>query len=99
MLVTFNKVFFFAVGVSVDFIIVGAGTAGGVLANRLSEEAFSVLLIEAGDENPDLSAVIGLGSYFIKSDYDWGFTTTSQSNGCLGIGFQFILFAFGHAVL
>lgn len=67
-----------------DFIIVGAGSAGGVLANRLSEEAFSVLLIEAGNENPDLSSIIGLNSYFIKSDYDWGFTTTSQLNGCLG---------------
>lgn len=98
MMVIFNE-FFVVVGVSVDFIIVGAGTAGGVLANRLSEESFSVLLIEAGDENPDLSAVIGLGSYFIKSDYDWGFTTTSQSNGCLGTCSQLIPFAFGHVII
>ncbi len=64
----------------VDYLIVGAGTAGCVLATRLSEDQRSeVLLIEAGgtDRRPDVM-VPGAASRLHRSSADWGFYTTPQ---------------------
>lgn len=69
-----------------DFILVGSGSAGGVLVNRLTEvENFTVLLVEAGAEDPVISQVLGLYSYLLSSNCDWGYYTTSQTNAFLGI--------------
>ncbi|KAJ7743047.1 aryl-alcohol-oxidase from pleurotus Eryingii [Mycena maculata] len=67
-----------------DFIIVGAGTAGSVIAARVSEDpSVNVLVIEAGvaDNGADseliyipLLAGEGVGTIF-----DWNYTTTAQS--------------------
>uniref|UniRef100_A0AAR5PBV7 Glucose-methanol-choline oxidoreductase N-terminal domain-containing protein n=1 Tax=Dendroctonus ponderosae TaxID=77166 RepID=A0AAR5PBV7_DENPD len=63
-----------------DFIIVGSGSAGGVLVNRLSEvENFTVLLVEAGSEDPVASKILGLYTYMTKSSCDWGYYTTPQA--------------------
>jgi len=63
-----------------NYIIIGAGSAGCVLAHRLSEDATCrVALIEAGDE-PDarLAPVPGAASHLRNTRADWAFTTTPQ---------------------
>ncbi|WP_454621197.1 GMC family oxidoreductase [Bradyrhizobium cenepequi] len=60
---------------SYDYIIIGAGSAGCVLADRLSEDGKStVLLLEAGgyDRNPLVRIPIGLGKLHQHRIYDWG---------------------------
>jgi choline dehydrogenase len=63
-----------------DYIIIGAGSAGCVLANRLSANPnYSVLLVEAGkkDSNP-LIHVPGGYTMLNKTAVDWGFWTEPQ---------------------
>ncbi|KAH7928995.1 GMC oxidoreductase [Leucogyrophana mollusca] len=67
---------------SYDYIIVGGGTAGCVLANRLSEDAgVSVLLVEAGGSNEgELFSKIPVGyAQLLKSSRDWCYKTTPQA--------------------
>ncbi|NWG24550.1 MAG: GMC family oxidoreductase N-terminal domain-containing protein, partial [Pseudorhodoplanes sp.] len=57
-----------------DFIVVGAGSAGCVLANRLTESGrYSVLLLEAGgrDSNPWIHIPLGYGKLFTNPKVNW----------------------------
>lgn len=66
---------------TVDYIIVGAGSAGCVLANRLSADpTVSVLLLEAG--GPDTKLEIHIPAAYSKlhgTAVDWGFWTEPQT--------------------
>ncbi|XP_071141999.1 glucose dehydrogenase [FAD, quinone]-like [Mytilus edulis] len=65
-----------------DYIVVGAGSAGSVVATRLSEDCdTSVLLLEAGisDLEPDdVTQIPSLWASLIGSEKDWGYRTVQQ---------------------
>jgi choline dehydrogenase len=64
-----------------DYIIVGAGSAGCVLANRLTESGMHrVLLLEAGgsDSSPWIRVPIGYARTFTDPRYNWMYTTEPQ---------------------
>lgn len=64
-----------------DAVIVGAGAAGCVLANRLSADpGRRVLLLEAGGQNPPLgSRMPAAWISLINSEVDWGYHTVPQA--------------------
>ena len=71
-----------------DYVIVGGGSAGAVLASRLSEDKDSrVLLLEAGgfyDENPLFHVPICVQN-LQNTKYDWQYYTEPQKVSCLGL--------------
>ena len=72
-----------AVSKGYDFVIVGGGSAGCVLANRLSEDgAARVLLIEAGgrDLNPLIHVPLGMGKMHEYDMFNWGYATEPEAN-------------------
>ena len=68
-------------GLEFDYVIVGAGSAGCVLANRLSEDGrYSVLLLEAGgsDKRFWIQTPIGYGKTFFDPAVNWKYQTEAE---------------------
>ncbi len=66
-----------------DYVIVGAGSAGCVLANRLTEDpGTSVLLIEAGgrDRHPNIKIPAAFANQF-HTELDWDYWTEPEPGG------------------
>ncbi|XP_050296868.1 glucose dehydrogenase [FAD, quinone]-like [Anthonomus grandis grandis] len=67
-----------------DFIVVGAGSAGCVVANRLTEiHDWNVLLLEAGVEEPEVADVPAFAPTILRSNIDWGYSTQPSAHSCL----------------
>jgi choline dehydrogenase-like flavoprotein len=70
-------------GLVFDYVIVGGGSAGCVLASRLSEDpSVRVLLLEAGgrDSDPLISIPLGMGKMHEHRMHDWGYDTEPEAN-------------------
>lgn len=68
-----------------DFIIIGAGTAGCVLANRLSEvPEWKILLLEAGNNENFVMDVPIVANYLQFTQANWGYKTKPSAKYCAG---------------
>ena len=68
-------------GKNFDYVIIGAGSAGCTIANRLSEDPDTqVLIIEAGgnDWHPYVTVPLGFGKILSKRMFDWGYFTEPE---------------------
>ncbi|XP_077535764.1 glucose dehydrogenase [FAD, quinone]-like, partial [Haemaphysalis longicornis] len=67
-----------------DYVIVGGGSAGCVIANRLSADPnTSVLLLEAGDLEDATDQIPGAAPSKQGGHHDWAYVTVPQRNACL----------------
>ncbi|KAI5696258.1 hypothetical protein M8J76_010557 [Diaphorina citri] len=68
-----------------DFIVIGGGSAGAVVASRLSEVAhWSILLLEAGPDENEVTDVPSLAAWLQLSKFDWQYKTEPTGRACLG---------------
>ncbi|KAI1302746.1 putative GMC oxidoreductase [Xylaria venustula] len=66
-----------------DYIFVGGGLSGSVVANRLSQKNrhLKILVVEAGPDANDVANIVWPSSTnLVGGDFDWKYETTSQKN-------------------
>lgn len=66
--------------ISADYVVVGAGSAGCVLASRLSEDGSKVVLLEAGppDTHPMIHIPAGLGHLIMHPKLNWNYASEPE---------------------
>ena len=65
-----------------DFIVIGAGASGAIVANRLADDRQTrVLLLEAGPANSVSNDIPALYDSRLNSEYDWNYTNAEQQYG------------------
>ncbi|KAK4887893.1 hypothetical protein RN001_004164 [Aquatica leii] len=73
-------------GRSYDYVIVGGGSAGAVIASRLSEDPEkSVLLLEAGGIENVFVNIPAMALFLQGHEFNWNYKTTPQRFACLGM--------------
>ncbi|XP_015122039.1 glucose dehydrogenase [FAD, quinone] [Diachasma alloeum] len=68
-----------------NFIIVGAGSAGSIIAAKLTDAGERVLLVEAGGPPPPFADIPALSPTLQRTPYDWQFRTVPQLHACKGL--------------
>ncbi|XP_046487546.1 glucose dehydrogenase [FAD, quinone]-like [Neodiprion pinetum] len=67
-----------------DYIVIGGGGAGSVVAARLSEvQNVTVLVLEAGDDESAVTQIPSLTLDLIGSEIDWNYDTSNETNCCM----------------
>ncbi|XP_065201439.1 glucose dehydrogenase [FAD, quinone]-like [Planococcus citri] len=69
-----------------DFIVVGAGPGGAVVANRLSEVGhWKILLLEAGEDEHIYTDIPAIAAHWSFSNFNWGYKAERTANACLAM--------------
>ncbi|KAF7993308.1 hypothetical protein HCN44_006368 [Aphidius gifuensis] len=72
-----------------DFIVIGSGSAGAVIASRLSEISnWTVLLVEAGGDENEISDIPALAGYTQMSELDWKYQTSPPTTSAYCLAMQ-----------